>query len=80
MMAMPGWAFKQLKSVPTMTNQVMCNSQDDFGELTWVINGHDYTFVSNEWIYPPMAPIMLGSEGQPNYAISSAQTSDDTTL
>jgi saccharopepsin len=64
MMAMPTWAYTQLKTIPTMTNQVNCKSQDDFGDLTWVINGHEYTFVSNEWIYPPQAPIMLGQEGQ----------------
>ena len=60
MMAMPTWAYTQMKTIPTMTNQVDCTSQDDFGDLTWVINGHEYTFKSNEWIYPPQAPTALG--------------------
>jgi len=54
MMSMPGWAFSQLKGkLPTVRNSVDCDKQEDFGDLTWVINGHEYTFESHEWIYPP---------------------------
>lgn len=54
MMSMPSWAFKSLPSnIPTASSPRDCITQADFGNLTWVINGHEYTFEPNEWIYPP---------------------------
>jgi len=61
MMAMPSFAYEQLAglNIPAMTNSVDCSSQEQFGELTWVINGVDYTFEASEWVYPPTAATML---------------------
>jgi|TARA_B110000305_G_C19193504_1_gene517733 hypothetical protein len=62
--------------IPTHEMPVECKEQTQFGELTWVINGHNYTFKDNEWIYPPQAGEMsLGQTGSsssseiPNYAL-----------
>lgn len=45
MMSMPSWAFSKLpKTVPTVQNPAECSAQEDFGKLTWVINGHEYSF------------------------------------
>ena len=66
MMAMPSFAFDQLAgmNIPTMTHPVECSSQDQFGQLTWVINGVDYTFEPSEWVYPPTNPQLLAQSGQ----------------
>jgi len=54
MMSLPGWAFSQIQGkVPTHDTPVTCNQQQQFGELTWVINGHEYVFKPDEWVYPP---------------------------
>lgn len=37
-----------------MESPAACNNQTQFGDLTWVINGKDYTFTADEWIYPPV--------------------------
>ena len=66
MMAMPSFAYEQLEGMgkPSMTNPVNCASQKDFGELTFVINGIDYTFQPEEWVYPPTPQSSLAQSGQ----------------
>lgn len=54
LLSMPSWAFNAMpKNIPTVSTPAHCQGQEDFGQLTWVINGHDYTFEPNEWVYPP---------------------------
>jgi len=56
-MAMPSWAMEATaKSVPTAFNGLECESNLDFGNLTYVINGHEYTLLAPEWVYPPVEP------------------------
>jgi saccharopepsin len=44
MMAMPSWAYEKIhNTIPTHDTPVSCKEQSQFGELTWVINGHEYT-------------------------------------
>mmetsp|Transcript_29546 Transcript_29546/g.45018 ORF Transcript_29546/g.45018 Transcript_29546/m.45018 type:complete len:80 (+) Transcript_29546:1119-1358(+) len=50
---MPGWAYKQIEGVPTHSSPVECESQKQFGSLTYVIDGKNYTLGGHEWTYPP---------------------------
>lgn len=78
LMSMPGWAMNEIQGkIPTMDTPVECKSNTDWGELTWVINGHNYTFKDNEWIYDPEEdePFVMmgqtskhGSHQKSNYA------------
>lgn len=55
MMSFPEWAYIQLpKALPRMEQPAPCFNQSQFGNLTWVINGEEYTFTPEEWIYPPV--------------------------
>jgi len=50
-MTMPSWAVKQVMGkMPLKTSPMRCNSQADFGELTFVINGFEYTLPNDDWI------------------------------
>lgn len=52
--SVPGWAYQEIQGkVPTLDNGVDCKSEEDFGQLTWVINGKEYSMEANEWVYPP---------------------------
>lgn len=52
--SVPGWAYNEIMGkVPTLDNGVDCKSEEDFGKLTWVINGKEYSMEANEWVYPP---------------------------
>lgn len=53
-MSMPGWAIEKVDpSVPQEAAPKECQGQEQFGVLTWVINGKSYNFDPSEWIYPP---------------------------
>ena len=53
-MSMPSWAYQKLEGVyPTESVPVECTSIEQFGSITWVINGVPYTLTAKEWIYPP---------------------------
>ena len=59
-MSMPTWAEDVLRGrVPTVEEPVDCNTPAEFGTFTWVINGKDFTFEPDEWIYPPAASLDL---------------------
>jgi len=59
-MAMPTWAFDTLTNkIPTASQSVDCSSNSDFGNITFVLNGHNYTLHASEWIYPPSPPNAL---------------------
>ena len=53
-MSMPTWALDEIKdTIPTVDKGIECESPEDFGELTFVINGKNFTFSADEYIYPP---------------------------
>lgn len=55
-MSMPTWAFNYVpQNIPTEGKAKPCQSQEEFGTLTWVIGGKNYEFEATEWIYPPEA-------------------------
>lgn len=50
-MTMPSWAVKKVIGImPLKTNALRCKSPADFGELTFVINGFDYTLPNDDWV------------------------------
>lgn len=50
-MTMPSWAVKKvIGKMPLKTNAMRCKSPADFGELTFVINGFDYTLPNDDWV------------------------------
>jgi len=55
LMSMPGFASHAFKKagLPTATNLVECQSKNDFGDLTFVINGKDYPLTPDEWMFDP---------------------------
>ena len=53
-MSFPTWATEKMKvnKYPTTDNVVPCKHQDEFGDLTLVINGKDYVLTNEEWMFP----------------------------
>lgn len=52
--SVPGWAYNEISGkVPTLDQGVDCKSEEDFGQLSWIINGKEYVMEANEWVYPP---------------------------
>jgi hypothetical protein len=50
-MTMPSWAINQVVGkMPLKTNSVRCKQPEDFGELTFVINGFEYTLPNDDWV------------------------------
>ena len=50
-MTMPNWAIKKvIGKMPLKNNAMKCKNQTDFGELTFVINGFEYTLPNDDWI------------------------------
>lgn len=51
--SIPSFAAKKLKKkgMPTATNFVECEHKNDFGDLTFVINGKDFTMTPDEWMF-----------------------------
>ena len=50
-MTMPSWAIKKvIGKMPLKTNAMKCKNQTDFGELTFVINGFEYTLPNDDWV------------------------------
>ena len=59
LLAMPKYAFEKIsknKRIPTTKNQVACDGVEEFGELTYIINGNRFTLEASEWVYPPQKP------------------------
>lgn len=53
-LAMPTWAYEKSKGVIPLRDQgVPCSGSDQFGTLTYVIGGKDYTIPNNEWTFEP---------------------------
>ena len=50
-MTMPGWAIKKVVGkMPLKNNAFKCANQTQFGELTFVINGFEYTLPNDDWV------------------------------
>lgn len=50
-MTMPSWAINQVvNKMPLKTNPVRCKQPEDYGELTFVINGFEYTLPNDDWV------------------------------
>ena len=50
-MTMPSWAIKKvIGKMPLKNNPMKCNNQTDFGNLTFVINGFEYTLPNDDWV------------------------------
>jgi hypothetical protein len=50
-MTMPSWALKKvIGRMPLKNNPMVCKNQTDFGDLTFVINGFEYTLPNDDWV------------------------------
>lgn len=50
-MTMPGWAIKKvIGKMPLKNNAMKCLNQTQFGELSFVINGFEYTLPNDDWV------------------------------
>ena len=50
-MTMPSWAIKKvLGKMPLKHSPMRCKNQTEFGELTFVINGFEYTLPNDDWV------------------------------
>ena len=53
-MSLPSFAYKDIENtIPTVSKGISCSSPEQFGEITYVISGVNYTMQASEWIYPP---------------------------
>jgi cathepsin D len=54
LMSMPTFATKMLAAakIPTSSNVTPCSSAQQFGDMTLVIGGKDYTLSNEEWMFP----------------------------
>jgi saccharopepsin len=52
LMSVPIYAAASLEKqgYPTQDKKVPCKNKEQFGELTYVIHGKDYTIPNNEWV------------------------------
>jgi hypothetical protein len=50
-MTMPSWAIKKvIGKMPLKFNPVKCNNQTEYGDLTFVMNGFEYTLPNDDWV------------------------------
>lgn len=50
-MTMPSWAIKKvIGKMPLKKNPTKCQNQADIGDLTFVINGFEYTLPNDDWV------------------------------
>jgi len=50
-MTMPSWALKQvIGKMPLKTNPMVCKNQTEFGDLSFIINGFEYTLPNDDWV------------------------------
>jgi hypothetical protein len=54
LMSFPTWATQKMMQakLPTANFVVPCKDQSDFGDMTLVIGGKDYTLSNEEWMFP----------------------------
>jgi len=53
LMSVPSFAEEVLskQGIPTSDSPVKCSGSGDFGDLTFVIGGKDYTISNSEWMF-----------------------------
>lgn len=63
---MPKFAVESFKrhGLPTLKNKQECLGREQFGNLTFVINGKDYTMTAEEWLIAP-GSMKLAQGGEP---------------
>ena len=50
-MTMPSWALKKvIGKMPLKNNAMSCQNQTQFGDLTFVVNGFEYTLPNDDWV------------------------------
>lgn len=50
-MTMPSWALKKvIGKMPLKNNSMRCKNTAVFGDLTFVINGFEYTLPNDDWV------------------------------
>lgn len=50
-MTMPTWALNQvIGKMPLKYNSMICRNQTDYGDLTFIINGFEYTLPNDDWV------------------------------
>jgi len=50
-MTMPSWAIKKvIGKMPLKFNPVKCNNQTEYGDLTFGMNGFEYTLPNDDWV------------------------------
>ena len=65
-LAMPGWAYKQLVGkIPLRSAGAPCADSEQFGELTYVINGKSYTIPNHDWTFEPEPLSLKHTEKNP---------------
>jgi hypothetical protein len=48
---MPSWAIKKAKGrMPLKNSPMRCKGPKDFGDLTFVINGFEYSLPNDDWV------------------------------
>ena len=64
--SVPNFAAKHFKEqgIPLSDNVIKCNSEKQFGDMTYVIGGKDYTLTNKEWMTPAknIALVQKGSK------------------
>lgn len=51
--SIPSYAARKFRdaNLPTASNFVECENKNQFGDLTYVINGKDFTLTPDEWMF-----------------------------
>ena len=66
-LAVPTWAYKKLAGkVPIRTQGVPCSASEEFGQLTYIINGQEYPIPNHEWTFEPEKARQVYKEKNPH--------------
>jgi len=61
-MTMPSWAIKKvIGHIPLKNNAIKCKNQTGIGDLTFVINGFEYTLPNDDWVEKTVSVPQLGT-------------------
>ena len=53
-LGVPGWAYERLKGkLPLRSHGMPCAASEEFGDLTYIINGKDYPIPNHSWTFEP---------------------------
>ena len=63
-LAMPRWAIQKVQGrMPLRTSPVPCETSEQFGSLTYVIDGKDYVLHNHIWTFDPQISRKLNQDG-----------------